>query len=285
MSARRLLVMDGNRVATRSLQREAGGEGTGEGYATVLKSLAGGLGLALEVEIVCPADGEVRLAHSLTDYAGVTVTGSALSVYRGGPQVERQLELVRAVFDCGVPLFGSCWGLQLAVTAAGGTVSRNPRGREFGIGRRILLTEAGRAHAMYAGKDSVFEAIVVHRDEIAALPPQAIELARNEMGVQALEVRHKRGTCWAVQYHPEYGYAEIAATARRYGDALITEGVFADAADLQGWVADLRALDRTPGDRRLNWRHGIGPGLSENSARRLELVNWLQQQVIARGPR
>jgi GMP synthase (glutamine-hydrolysing) len=282
MSAPPLLVIDGNRAATRSQQREAGGAGTGEGYAAVLQSLADSLRFELKIEIVRPADGEVRLARSLVDYAGVTITGSALSVYVGGAQVERQLELVRAAFDCGVPLFGSCWGLQLAVTVAGGTVRRNPRGREFGIGRRILLTEAGRAHPMYAGKDDVFEAIVVHRDEIAALPPQAIELARNEMGVQAVEVRHGRGACWGVQYHPEYSYAEIAATAQRYGAALIDEGVFADAAELQGWAADLRALDRAPADRRLNWRHGIGPGLSDVAAKRIELLNWLQQQVIAR---
>ncbi len=70
----------------------------------------------------------------------------------------RQIELAKAVFAAGVPFFGSCWGLQVAVTAAGGEVRANPRGREFGFARRILLTEAGREHRLFAGKPAAFEA-------------------------------------------------------------------------------------------------------------------------------
>src|SRR5262249_28033888 len=46
----------------------------------------------------------------------------------------------------------SCWGLQVAVTAAGGRVRRNPRGREFGVARRIELGEAGGRHGEVTGK-------------------------------------------------------------------------------------------------------------------------------------
>jgi len=63
----------------------------------------------------------------------------------------------------------------------------------------------------------VFEAITVHRDDIEQLPEGARVLASNDMGLQALEVRHGRGTCWGVQYHPEYSFGEIAATALRPG--------------------------------------------------------------------
>jgi GMP synthase (glutamine-hydrolysing) len=268
-----ILVIDGNRAETRAKQQAAGGSASGEGYATVLQSLLPGL----NCDIVCPADGEVNLNRSLGDYAGVVITGSALNVYDGGSHIERQIELARAVFAAGVPFFGSCWGLQVAVTAAGGVVRRNPLGREFGFGRRVMLTNAGLAHSMYLDKPPVFEAITVHRDDIAVLPANSIELARNEMGLQAAEIRHDRGVFWGTQYHPEYSFNEMAATTIRYGQTLINEGLFANQAELESYVADLRSLQQAPGYKRLTWRHGLGPALSDSKLKLAELRNWLQR--------
>jgi GMP synthase (glutamine-hydrolysing) len=168
----------------------------------------------------------------------------------------------------------------VAVGAAGGRVRPNPRGREFGFARRIELSEAGRAHAMFAGKPPVFEAITVHRDDITELPAGARVLASNDMGVQALELHHGRGTFWGVQYHPEYSFGEIAATAVRYGATLVDEGLFATQAELEAFVAELRALLRDPHDRRLTWKHGLGAALQEESVKLAELRNWLESQVL-----
>lgn len=277
MSRPKVLIIDGNRAAIREQQVAAGGSPTGEAYARTLERLA-----AVGCEIVYPADGEVRLgeAAGLGAYDGVAITGSALNVYEGGAHIERQIELARATYAAGVPFFGSCWGMQVAVTAAGGRVRPNPLGREFGFGRRIELNEAGRRHPMFAGKPPVFEAITVHRDDIAELPAGAVPLASNEMGLQALELRHGTGTFWGVQYHPEYSFDEIAATARRYGAKLLEEGLFADHAELEGFVAELRALMRDPRDRRLAWKHGLGPALQEESLKLAELHNWLERQVL-----
>jgi GMP synthase (glutamine-hydrolysing) len=279
----RVLVVDGNRAETRARQVAAGGHASGEGYVETLLGLMPGL----RCDIVRPADGEVSFPPgvALADYDGVAITGSALNVYEGGPHIERQVELAKAVFDAGVPFFGSCWGLQVAVIAAGGVVRPNLRGREFGFGRRITLNEAGRAHSMFSGKAEVFEAVTVHRDEIATLPPDSTLLASNEMGLQAAEIRHRRGVFWGVQYHPEYSYAEIAATAVRYGQTLIAEGLFADPADMDRWVAELRALDASPESPALNWRLGLGPGIREPGQKLAEIDNWLRREVLGRAGR
>lgn len=277
MSPATVLVIDGNRAAVRDQQVAAGGSPTGEAYARTLASLA-----AVRCDIVRPADGEVRFAHSggLAAYDGVAITGSALNVYDGGAHIERQIELARATFAAGVPFFGSCWGMQVAVVAAGGEVRPNPRGREFGFGRRIELNEAGRRHPMFTGKPTVFEAITVHRDDIAALPAGAVPLASNEMGLQALELTHGAGVFWGVQYHPEYTFDEIAACAVRYGARLIEDGLFTDPGELGSFVTDLRSLMRNPHDRRLAWKHGLGPAVQEESVKLAELRNWLEQQVL-----
>jgi len=282
MSHARILVIDGNRLGVREQQVAAGGSPTGEAYARTLERLA-----TVRCDIVCPADGEVPLLESggVSAYDGVAITGSALNVYDGGAHIERQIELARATFAAGVPFFGSCWGMQVAVTAAGGRVRPNPLGREFGFGRRIALNDAGRRHPMFVGKPSVFEAITVHRDDIAELPAGAAPLASNDMGLQALELRHGAGVFWGVQYHPEFGFAEIAACAVRYGTGLVDEGLFADRAELDDFVAELRALMRNPHDRRLAWKHGIGPAVQEEALKLAELRNWLEQQVLPRARR
>jgi GMP synthase (glutamine-hydrolysing) len=275
----RILVIDGNEAATRQKHMSVGGTSSGEGYAATLARLAPGL----DTDIVRPADQDPKLPDgvALADYAGAVITGSALNVYSRELAVQRQLDLVKAVFAAGVPTFGSCWGLQVGVTAAGGSVVRNPRGREFGFARRIMLTPAGRDHAMFQGKPEVFEAPTVHVDTVDSLPPGSIPLAHNDMGLQAAEIKLQNGAVfWGVQYHPEYSLAEIAAMARRYADVLLRDGLVKDQAELDQLSADLVALDRDPEDARLAWRFGIGASVTDPRTRLAELRNWLDHQVL-----
>src|SRR6185369_12451476 len=164
----RILVIDGNEIATRTKHVSVGGTDSGNGYAATLKRL----NKDIETDIVRPADEVPKLPDgvNVADYDGAVITGSALNIYSLEPAVERQIELTKAIFAAGVPCFGSCWGLQVGVTAAGGSVVRNPRGREFGFGRRIALTNAGRDHPMFQRKPDVFEACTVHMDTVEALP-------------------------------------------------------------------------------------------------------------------
>lgn len=274
MIARRILVVDGNTAATRALQIQALGYATGTGYANALRHIDE----SLTIDIVTPADGraEFPAGLTLTAYDGVAVTGSALNVYQGGSAVERQIELVGEVFAAGIPLFGSCWGLQVAVAAAGGEISPNPHGREFGFGRRIAITAAGINHAMYAGKPPVFEAPTVHLDTIVSVPPGASILAENEHGIQALALVSRRVSFWGVQYHPEYDYADIAAAAERYRDILVREQFFEDLQSVASFASELRTLQTHPLERSLLWRYGLGSAVSDRRIRSIELCNWLR---------
>jgi GMP synthase (glutamine-hydrolysing) len=275
----RILVIDGNVAQIRSRQVAALGYDSGTGYARVLQRLDP----SLRVVILTAADGAaLPPGDALESYDGVTMTGSALNIYNGGAPVTHQVELAKAVFAAGVPFFGSCWGLQVAVTAAGGEVRANPRGREFGFARRILLSDAGRQHALFAGKPATFEAPTIHRDEIASLPAGATTLAVNDFGIQAASFNHGRGTFWGVQYHPEYDYIDIAAAAERYGQTLVTEGMFSDLTALQAFAGELRNLQVNPSDSGLLWKHGLGPAMRSEALRLVEISNWLQANVLPR---
>jgi len=275
----RILVIDGNQAATRARHVSVGGTDSGNGYAATLQRLEP----KLETDIVRPADEVPKLPDgvNVADYDGAVISGSALNIYSLEPAVERQIELVKSVFAAGVPCFGSCWGLQVGVTAAGGSVVRNPRGREFGFGRRITLTQAGRDHPMFLGKPEVFEAPTVHVDTVESLPAGATPLAHNDMGLQAAEIKLKSGgTFWGVQYHPEYSCKEIAAMARRYAETLLRDGLVKDQAELDSLAADLTWLNDHPDDQRLAWRFGVGPAITDTSLRLAELRNWLDRQVL-----
>lgn len=277
MTQARLLVIDGNVAGIRAKQIAALGYDSGTGYAQILRRIDP----SLHIDILAAADGAtLPQGISLDSYDGVTMTGSALNIYNGGEPVLRQIELARAVFACGVPFFGSCWGLQVAVTAAGGEVRANPRGREFGFARRILQNDAGRNHPLFAGKPISFEAPTIHRDEVASLPTGATILADNDYGVQAAAFNYAAGSFWGVQYHPEYDYADIAAAAERYGDTLVTENMFIDRAALATFAAELRALQLNPCDAPLLWKHGLGPAMRSQTLRLLEIRNWLQGRVL-----
>jgi GMP synthase (glutamine-hydrolysing) len=282
MSGARVLVVDGNVADVRRQQAAAVGYDAGTGYARVLRRLVPDL----HCDVLYGADADARppAGASLASYDGVAITGSALNIPSGGEPVARQVDLARAVFEAGVPLFGSCWGLQVAVTAAGGTVRINPRGREFGFARRVLLSAAGREHPLFAGKPAVFEAPTVHRDDIETLPADAVALASNDMGLQAAAFTYRRGTFWGVQYHPEYDYLDVAAVAGRYRATLIEAGIFRDPAAIDGFMEDLRALAADPHNPALLWKYGLGPAMSD-AARLAELDNWLHVRVLPRAGR
>ena len=278
MSPPRLLVCEGNTADLRAQQVAAGGTIMSDGYADLLRELLPGA----IVDICYPADPGTNLPiGGLEGYDGVAITGSALNVYDGGPEIAGQIELAREVLKAKTPLFGSCWGLQVVTVAAGGTVRANPKGRELGIARRIALTPAGREHPMYRGKGSVFDAVTVHLDEVEILAPGTTVLAANaQSGVQAAEIAVDGAVAWGTQYHPEFSLGDMAAIVRRYGSRLMREGFFADAAARDNYVADLETLDRDPDNKPLAWRYGMDATVLDRRVRSTEIANWIAHQVL-----
>jgi GMP synthase (glutamine-hydrolysing) len=279
MPSPRLLVIEGNTPATIAEHVAAGGTVASQNYADLLRGLLPGI----SVDVCHPADPTAALpdGQALEGYDGIAITGSSLHVYKGGAEVTRQIDLVRTALGTGTPIFGSCWGLQLITTAAGGVVRRNPKGREIGFGRGIRLTEHGRKHPMYVGKADVFNAPTVHLDEVETVAPGTTLLAGNAVSqVQAVEIRSNGSVAWAVQYHPEYPLRELAAIVRRIGKGLIAEGFFADETDMTSFAEDMELLDRDPACKRLSWRHGVSGNVLDRKLRTGELANWLEFQVL-----
>lgn len=268
------LVVDGYPENARQDLLNAGASTGGDLY---LKMLSQRAPQAL-TEMIFPADQEaLPSVADLKQYRGVLWTGCNLCLHQPDERVERQVELARRVFAAGVSQFGSCWAIQIAAVAAGGKVGANPRGREMGVARKIVLTEEGRKHPMYEGKPLAFDAFICHLDEVTELPENSTLLATNRFThVQGLEVRHLDGVFWGVQYHPEYTVGEMGSLANARIEPLIREGFFKDEVAAKQYVARMKTLDSHPERVDIQWDLSLDEDILNDDIRQLELVNWLR---------
>lgn len=235
------------------------------------------------VDVLFIADEGTKLPAEadINSYDGYMWTGSDLTIYHDDPRVELQIKLMKAIFEAGVPCYGSCWGIQMAAAAAGGDVRKNPAGREWGIARDIRQTDAGRRSLLLKGKPERYDGFVMHLDEVTALPMGGQLLAGNEhTGVQALEVRHGKGVFWATQYHPEYNLYEMARLISARAEPLVKEGFFGSVEDVRAYAAKMRDLHKNPYSTELRNDLNIGDDILDPGIRQQELRNWIDYLVL-----
>jgi GMP synthase (glutamine-hydrolysing) len=238
----------------------------------------------LHLDIVQGTQGAKGLPseNGLSDYDGLVIGGSGLRCADTTSAVTAQIELLRQFAKLGRPILGSCWGLQIAVIAAGGTVRPSPNGREIVIARKIKLTQEGRDHVFYDGKRSVFDAPCIHYDEVESLPAGSTLLCSNAHSeVQGALVPLEKSVVWGVQYHPEFDLGHLAGLVRVYREAVIRDGFFADTQAQATYVDTLGRLASRPNDKSLAWQLGIDADLLDDDIRAAEIVNWVRAQILA----
>jgi len=277
----RFLIVDGYPKASRDEFDVVGMKHAWRLYAEMLKKHLPGAQFTLWLTSDNPIPPE---GLGPEHYAGILWTGCNLTIYQlDDVRVTRQIEFARKSYEVGTPGFGTCWGIQMAAAAAGGEVRANPRGREMGIARKIRLTAEGLGHPMLEGKPPLFNGFISHLDEVTGLPPGAVVLASNDFThVQAIEVKHKKGTFWATQYHPEYDLHEMARLIMARAAKLIAEGFFRDQQDLALYVDKLEALAQNPGRKDLRWQLDIDDDVLSDQVRQVEFRNWIDKLVLPR---
>ena len=274
-----ILVVDGYAKEGREDLRSGGATTAGELYSQMLEKCSPGV----QVDILYPADPGASLPRGagLEQYDGIAWTGSSLTVHKPDEKVTPQIEFCKAAFDAQVPGFGSCWAAQIAAVAAGGRCDENPKGREMGIARKIRLSADGRAHPLYNGKKSVFDAWISHDDEITHLPASGVLLSSNDFTqVQSISVTHKGGVFWGLQYHPEYDIHEMARLCYCRKQKLTDKGFFRDVEAAQAFVDQLEALHQDPSRKDLAWLLGIDEDIMNEDIRLAEVRNWIEHLVI-----
>lgn len=278
MARIRILIADGNVLADRAVFTRTGGCAPSGIFDRLLRSGRSDI----ETEILFPTDESARSRFPLGGYDGILITGSRSNIYKREPETLRQIEFARAAFASGTPMFGVCWGLQLATVAMGGEVARSRAGRtcEVPFATGVRLTEEGRAHPMHVSRPDIFDSFSFHSDEVTRLPENATMTAFNRNFIQAAEIRGGGSIFWGVQYHPEASGRDMAGFLRGCIGDLIAGERYRHSAEVEAAALAVSQFDRYAQIPEENRFHFDEIDVSRFEFRPLEITNWIERLVI-----
>ncbi|WLE00823.1 type 1 glutamine amidotransferase (plasmid) [Agrobacterium leguminum] len=279
MTMKRVLIADGNIPADRAVFTRFNGCAPSGMFDQLLRTGWSNI----ETEILYPTDADAAPSLPLEGYDGILFTGSNSNIYKREPGTLRQIEFARAAFESGTPVFGVCWGLQLATVALGGEVQPSRAeacGCEAPFASAIKLLDEGLAHPMHAGRTEVFDAFAFHSDEVTVLPPNATITAANEHFIQAAEIRAGKSVFWGVQYHPELTGSGMAGFLRGSVRELLAGRRFDSAERIEEAAEAMDSFG--PGSQILERDRHLFTGIDTRrfEFRPLELVNWVERLVL-----
>ena len=214
------------------------------------------------IDIVTPStkNEASKFISELNKYDGIIWGGSTLNIYQDTPEIRRQLDFAKKIFEFEKKVLAICWGLQLISTAAGGQVKKSTTGTQVGIATGIELTDKGTNHPIYKSKSKKFNTPAFNFDEVVIPPKNSIHLAKNKTNkIQGLAF--KVGLCdvWGLQYHPEIHYDYMITLIKDRKEKLIRKQCFKTNEEIEEHIKFIEKEKESLDD----------------DFRLLELKNWL----------
>ena len=217
----------------------------------------------LDMDVVNPSSDEdidVKVKE-LNKYDGLIWGGSSLNIYNDTPEIRRQIQFMKECQKKVKNILAICWGMQVAVTAAGGVVKKSSNGAHIGIANQLIINEQGLKHPLYTGKKNNFNTPAFNFDEVVTLPENGVCLASNKINkVQGMYFKINNNNVWGLQYHPEITYQKMIQLIKFRKDRLIeTRKVFANHDQVNEHISFI--------EKEMS--------VSDNQQRMIELRNWL----------
>ena len=200
--------------------------------------------------------------NKLITYDGLIWGGSSLNIYNNTPEIKKQIVFMRECQKKVKNILAICWGMQVAVTAAGGEVKKADSSH-IGIASEIIINNEGLNHPIYKDKEKKFNSPAFNFDEVKKLPDNAICLASNKINkIQSLYFKVNETKVWGLQYHPEITYEKMISLIEFRKEKLIKlRKVFRDEKDIEKHISLIK--------------NEIS--ISNKEKRMVELKNWLNQ--------
>ena len=255
---KRILIVEGN-------LREENQSFTDGGIKTHTESLKDSISYftdQLDIDVVNPSSDENinEVAKDLTKYHGMIWGGSSLNIYNDTPEIRRQINFMRECQKNIKNIFAICWGMQGAVTVAGGEVKKSPNGAHRGIAHDIEINENGLKHPLYKNKNKKFNTPAFNFDEVVKLPEGSTLLSSNPINkVMGINFNVGSTNVWGIQYHPEITYAKMISLIHFRRDRLLEKKAFIDQMEIDSHVKIIEDENK----------------ISNKDARMRELENWL----------
>ena len=196
------------------------------------------------------------------NYDGLIWGGSSLNIYNDTPEIRKQIEFMKDCQKKVKKILAICWGMQVAVTAAGGQVKK-ANNSHIGIANEIQVNEKGINHPLYKNKDKKFNSPAFNFDEVVRLPDKAVCLASNRINkIQSLYFEINKTKVWGLQYHPEITYEKMISLIQFRKDRLIANRkVFKDEEEVNKHISTIKKEI----------------AVASKDKRMVELKNWLGQ--------
>jgi len=202
-----------------------------------------------------------EVVPKLKIYDGLIWGGSSLNIYNDTLEIRRQILFMKECFKNVKKILAICWGMQVAVTAAGGEVKKGSKGSHIGIANDIELTNEGLSNPLYKDKSNKFNTPAFNFDEVVTIPIGATHLASNKINkIQGLNFKSGVSEVWGLQYHPEITYTKMVDIIKFRKDSLIEKrNRFKDEDEVNNHINFIEEEIK----------------ISEKNSRMLELRNWL----------
>ena len=208
-----------------------------------------------------------KILPNIKKYEGLIWGGSSLNIYNDSIEVRRQISFMKECFKNIKKILAICWGMQVAVTAAGGEVKKSLNGAHIGIANDIEINENGLYHPLYTSKNKKFNSPAFNFDEVVSLPKGSTHLASNKINkIQSIHFKSGVSDIWGLQYHPEITYHKMISLIKFRKDRLINvRKCFKDEKEIQNHINFIEQEIK----------------ISEKDSRMLELKNWLNYLKVA----
>jgi GMP synthase (glutamine-hydrolysing) len=218
----------------------------------------------LQFDVINPSSDESleSTKDNLSNYDGLIWGGSSLNIYNNTPEIRKQIEFMKECQKKVKKILAICWGMQVAVTAAGGEVKKADDSH-IGIANEIIINDNGLSHPIYKGKDKRFNSPAFNFDEVKTLPKNAVCLASNKKNrVQSIYFEINKTKVWGLQYHPEITYEKMISLIEFRKNGLIeNRKVFKDKKDVEKHISLIKEEI----------------SVANKEKRMVELKNWLNQ--------
>ncbi len=214
------------------------------------------------IDVINPSSDSniTEVVKDLSKYDGLIWGGSSLNIYSNTPEIKRQLEFMKECQNKIKNILAICWGMQVAVTVAGGEVKKCSKGAHRGIAHNIEINQDGLKHPLYKNKNKIFNTPAFNFDEVVTLPNNATLLASNSLNkVMGTTFVAGMSNVWGIQYHPEITYSKMISLIRFRRDRLISKKAFKDDKEIESHINVIEKESK----------------ISEVNSRMQELKNWI----------
>ena len=223
--------------------------------------------LNIDVFNPCSEKSFDKILPEIKKYHGLIWGGSSLNIYNDCVEIKRQIAFMKECFKNINKILAICWGMQVAVTAAGGSVKKSTNGAHIGIANNIEINKNGINHPLYKSKCKTFNSPAFNFDEVETLPEGAIHLASNKINkIQSVNFKSGVSDVWGLQYHPEITYHKMITLIKFRKDKLInSRKCFKDEKEVEEHINFIEKEIK----------------ISQKESRMLELKNWLNHLKAA----